>query len=82
MQSAQSAQENPETSSMYYQRGREADESHYRTGDTIWQVRLSKDYGYAEERELASESQKSGTDLEARGIEGAEEAAEKKKAMA
>ena len=57
-------------SSMHHWCGGEADGSDSGTGDSVWEIRVSKDNGALEERKLVSESQESRKDLEARRLEG------------
>ncbi len=84
MYSTRAGQKDAASHSTYNGRGGKAKDPDYRTGNPVWQVRISQDYGItqSESKGTSGESQEGGKDLEDGGTEGAEEATETKKVMA
>ena len=84
MYSAQAGQKDAAAYPRYNGRGGKAKGSNHWTGNPIWQIRISQDYGItqSESKGTSGESQEGGKDLEDGRTEGTKEATETKKAMA
>ncbi len=84
MYSARAGQKDAASYSTYNGRGGTAKGPNHRTGNPVWQVRISQDYGVtqSESKGTSGESQEGGKDLEDGGTKGAKKATETKKTMA
>ena len=82
MYDTQSDQEDTAVYIRYQGWGSKVGRAYYRAGNTVWQVRVPEDNGHVKAGRVAGESQEGRKNLGARRLEGAQEAAEKKKTMA
>ena len=82
MQGAGAGSIDPAAGGKCFRGTREVGGSNDRLGNSLWSVWVSEDYGSAEGRGVAGESQEGGADLESGRIEGVEETTKTWKIMA
>ncbi len=84
MYSARAGQKDAASYPTYNGRGGKAKGPNHWTGNPVWQVRISQDYGItqSESKGTFGESQEGGKDLEEGRTDGAKETTKTKKAMA